>query len=128
MAANAKVIDASFALCFLLSEGNYAVDQTFIDYKKGSLALISTHLLSFEVLNALKTAVTRKKIDKKTALELAKNFVALKIEPVEVENEDCLKLAFSENLTFYDASYLCLSQKLKLPILSLDSHLGKFAS
>ena len=64
------VIDASYLLAFLLNENNYEVNKLMEKYQAKQINLISTFLFKFEVSNALKTAVLRKRINKLKAQKI----------------------------------------------------------
>ncbi|OGG18476.1 hypothetical protein A2721_01665 [Candidatus Gottesmanbacteria bacterium RIFCSPHIGHO2_01_FULL_47_48] len=129
MAVNVKtfVIDASAVLSFLLSEETPNIDQRFNEFLNSEIQLVSSALLPYEVLNSLKMSVIRKRISSPQALELAETFLDYHILTKQVNYKDCLKLALSENLTFYDASYLRVSKDLHHPLITLDPHLQKYA-
>jgi predicted nucleic acid-binding protein len=59
-------------------------------------------------------------------IDLAKDFLKvirfLNIENVDL-SEEVLSIANSENLTYYDAVFLFLSKKYKIPIVSDDNYL-----
>jgi len=74
------VVDASFVISFLLPDEDIEEVQRF--FREQSLSKIyfySTQLLSFEVLNTLKMAETRKRITKRKASSLVKQFFNLGI-------------------------------------------------
>jgi predicted nucleic acid-binding protein len=59
-------------------------------------------------------------------IDLAKDFLKvmrfLNIENVDL-NEEVMTIAINENLTYYDAVFLFLSKKYKIPIVSDDNDL-----
>ena len=84
---NKFVVDASFALAFLLPDErteemkqNFFASQIkniFQQFINGEISLIAPYLLTFEVLNSLKLAVIRKRISARTAL----NFITASPKP-----------------------------------------------
>lgn len=123
---DAFVVDASFILAFLLpDEKNEEVDKIFQGYKKGQIDLTSSQLLNFEVLNALRSGVLKRRIDKNMATRLAKEFLRLKIVEVEVDYIKTLKFSLKEAISYYDSTYLVLSKTSKLSLLTLDKELMK---
>lgn len=115
------VIDASFLLSFLVpSEKDSFVEEIFELYKLGKVDFVSTYLLPFEVLNGLRSNVLKSKIKKDKIRKLARSFLALDIEFLEVNKEKTLNLAIKEDLSVYDAGYLWLARELKIPLLTLD--------
>lgn len=114
------VIDASFVLSFLLNEGNKKVEKLFLEYINGKIDLISTTLLSYEVGNGLRSAVLRKRLSKEKSRELYKSFIDFALKSEEINYPDVLKMALLKNISFYDASYIYLADKLSLQFLTLD--------
>src|SRR3989344_4261608 len=115
------VIDASFVLAFMLpDESNAEVTETFIKYQREEISFISSVLLPFEVLNALKMSLNRKRIDEKLMSKLAEDFLDYSIRLSNVNYLEVLNIAVKYNISFYDGSYLCLSKSLGLELLTLD--------
>jgi predicted nucleic acid-binding protein len=115
------VVDASFILAFLLPDEHAPeVDQKFELYSKKLARFTSTYLLPFEVLNALKSAVLRKRIDIKLATKLASVFLAYKIRLIEIEPYKAFLIALKHNISVYDASYTHLAKVSNLPLLTQD--------
>jgi predicted nucleic acid-binding protein len=119
------VIDASYILAFLLNENNSPVDELIEDYKNGNIHLSSNGLLPFEVGNALKTAVIRKRLDKKQAQELYRLFLDLDIAIEPIDGNETLAIALSKKLSFYDAAYVYSAKHAGRPLLTLDRSLKK---
>lgn len=118
------VVDSSFVLSFLLpEESNNLASDIFSHYMEGSVQLISTVLLPFEVLNSLRTALIRRKISEGSALRFGELFLNLKITLVEVSEKDLLDLSLRRNLTVYDAAYLQLAIEKRWPLLTFDNRL-----
>jgi len=118
------VIDASYILAFLLKENNFEVNELMKKYKYRHINLISTTLLKFEVCNTLKTAVLRKRVNKKEAQKLLQAFLEFDISEEKVDYFQVFKLALLKKISFYDASYLYLAKNKNLNLLTLD-HLLK---
>lgn len=115
------VVDASFVLAYLLPEKeNKFIDDIFKKYIKSEISLISTLLFPFEVLNALRSAIIKRRIDGRTAKKLAKAFEQLEIRLQRIDFDKVFKIALEKNLTVYDASYIVLSLEKKIPLLTLD--------
>ena len=117
------VIDASYLLAFLLNENNFEVNELMKQYKDRQIHLISSTLLTFEVGNTVRTAVLRKKMSKSQAQNVLQTFLEFDIVEEKADYIQVLQLALSKNLTFYDASYLFLTRKYKIPLLTLDAKL-----
>ena len=127
MAANTKkqfVIDASYALAFLLpDEYNPQVDAIFNQYRADLIQLISSPLFLFEVINGLKTALQRKRINLAYCKNRIEEFLDYGIAIYPIDYMKTFLLADKHSLTFYDASYVFLAKQKKTQILSLDKKL-----
>ena len=120
------VVDASFVLAFLLSDEKAAkVDKVFINYQQGKVKLVSSTILGFEVLNALRAAVLTKRITQNLSLKLAQNFLDLHIDLQEPILKEIFLIAFKYGVSVYDAAYIHLSKNRHLPLLSLDKSIQK---
>lgn len=120
------VIDASIALSFLLpDERKTKTDLLFQSFTKKKIKILVPEIFYFEVLNALKSAVSRKRITSQLAQKLIKNFLKLALEKKEVNWLATFQIALKKDISFYDAAYLSLAKKEKIPLLSLDKLLLK---
>lgn len=130
MVANTKkyIVDASFVLSFLLPDERHEfIDQIFNQYKAGIIGLWSTLLLPFEVVNGLKLAVIRERINTKYAKERMKEFFDYGIHIIPVDFLAVFDLAQKHNLTVYDATYYYLAKQEKTQLLTKDEALQKLA-
>ena len=129
MAASKKyLVDASFILSFLLpDEDHTSTDQFFKEYKAGLIDFLSTPLLPFEVINGLKLAVVRKRINSKYARMRMKEFFNYNIKLSGINFFEVFDLSQKTKLTVYDACYLYLSRLKKLKLLTSDQALQKLA-
>lgn len=122
------IIDASFILSFLLpDEQHQDIDPFFEQYKAGAIEFISTPLLPYEVVNGLKIAVTRKRVDSRYAKSRMKEFFNYQIKLSGVDFFEVFELAKKHNLTVYDASYLHLSKDVKAQLLTRDDALQRLS-
>lgn len=120
------VVDASFLLSFLFpDENNSQVEKILDGVYSGKVKLIAPLLLPFEIFNGFWTAFIKGRVSENIIENLSEQFFNLNITFIEINYLEVLKLASSKELTFYDASYLYLSQAHNLPLLSLDKHLQK---
>ena len=78
------VIDSSFVLSYLFADKKrIEVDDVFIRYENGEINLIAPSLIQFEIANGLRSAVLRKRISSRHAIQLLRIFLQLDIETVE---------------------------------------------
>lgn len=111
-------------LAQLLPDENIdAVEEIFRGYEQGTVQLSSSPLLPFEVINGLKSAVLSKRIEQKLALALVEDFFTMKIGTEKLDFKEVLSLSLEKNCSVYDSSYLYLSKKHAVPLLTLDRKL-----
>jgi len=125
------VIDASATLpwCFA-DEATPATNLLLARLRSGDEAIVPAHW-PLEVANALLIAVRRKRI----SVEDAQQFLDdLEVLPIQVETADrkslrkrVFLLAKQSNLTAYDAAYLELAARERLPLATLDRELRETA-
>lgn len=122
------VVDASYVLAFLLPEKNSAsVDRILDAFRDGTMKLISSPLLPFEVLNGLRSALIQKRIPKDTSSVLMKNFLRLAIPLAPVHYDSLYALSLKNNITVYDASYLWIAESKDVPLLTFDKTLSRLS-
>ncbi len=120
------VVDSSFVLSYLFAdERRIEVDDVFTRYENGEINLIAPSLIPFEIANGLRSAVLRKRISSRHAVQLLRVFLQLGIETVEQSIEAVLAYAMKHNTSAYDAPYALLAKVHKLQLFTLDKHLLK---
>jgi predicted nucleic acid-binding protein len=120
------VIDSSIALAwFFEDEQTDAADAVMRQVAKAGAIVPS--LWRLEVANALQSAMRRKRID---AAFRDESLADLRSFPISVDSDtdlhawgSTLSLAERCRLTVYDAAYLELAQRLRLPLATLDQDL-----
>jgi predicted nucleic acid-binding protein len=124
------VIDSSIVLSWCLPDKGSSeadpIQQTVAEHG----ALVPGHW-PLEVANALLMAVRRQRIDAPFATAALRDLATL---PITLDAEtsarawhDTFRLAEAHRLTVYDAAYLKLAQRQKLPLATLDRELGAAA-
>ena len=120
------IVDASFVLSFLLPDENHKeTDLFFNQYKAGAIEFLSPLLLPFEVVNGLKMAVVRKRIDSSYAKKRMKEFFNYQIKLSGVDFFEVFEAAKRHNLTVYDACYFYLARLNKIQLLTQDEQLQR---
>ena len=107
------VVDASVVLKWQLDDEEYVPQSTALRndfYVLRAIKAIAPHLLIYEVVNGILTAIGRKRLDSDKALEAMDNLMELGLELREVQPERVLELALKHNLSAYDAAYLALAE------------------
>lgn len=89
------------------------------------MEILVLEIFYFEVFNGVKSAILRKRVDKKLAKKLLVNFLKFQIKKQEIDYLQVFELALRKNISFYDASYLALSRANKIPLVTLDRRLSK---
>jgi predicted nucleic acid-binding protein len=117
------VLDSSIALSWCLDEGGTDQIQQEV---AGSGAIAPAHW-PLEVANALLMAERRQRINAEFRNAALRDLATL---PISLDGEtsarawdETLKLAEAYRLTAYDAAYLELAQRLRLPLATLDAGL-----
>lgn len=117
MKTKAVVVDASYVLSWLLP-----------DESRPTLApsqRVAPELLKYEIINALRSNVTRERIDKSIAKKLLNELANWQIEYQKIDMVEALELALLYKISGYDASYLWLAKKLKCKLLTWDKKLAE---
>lgn len=121
------VLDASVTACWLLPDEEHATADNVKELLLTERAQVPS-LWWFEIRNLLLIAERRNRIDRDwTATSLA----LLAAAPIDLDDnaEDAalLDLARKHGLTCYDAAYLELALRRKLPLATLDAALAAAA-
>ena len=87
--------------------------------------LMSPEVISFEIGNALINLLKKRKITEERLLEAYKIYVSLPIRNIKVDIEKALKIACKYNTYAYDAYYLEVAHRLKLPLITFDEPMKK---
>lgn len=100
------------------------------EYISGHVGLSSLSLIVEEVASALWKAVRRDRIPEGDAVEAMRLLSDLKIELYELswsQTAEALSMACELSLTVYDASYVYLSHRLGVPLITVDNALYESA-
>jgi len=127
MARPAKIViaDASVFVKWFVDEKDTKIAlQLRKDYENGTVDIWSTHLMPFEVLNALRYSQDMGQDEiEKVGESLTRSQIAL--YPLLDGNlrEACIRLAFRYGLTVYDASYVALARSTDKILYTTDEKL-----
>ncbi len=123
------VLDASYALAMILPDENSPADEVMAIIVNGG-ALVPAHWPT-EIVNACVTAVRRGRFTKSEIMRALGDLTAL---DVEISPADTLErslavidLAIRHGLSVYDAAYLELAVRRKLPLATNDKQLADAA-
>jgi len=126
---NRIVVDASYCGAWVLQDENSTEAEELLKEAllDGGPVLLAPALWTFEMLNMLKSAVKRKRLTENDARAAVRLLSRIPIQLVSPKPADTrlrmLELALRHDLTAYDASYLELALRLKIPLRSGDKKL-----
>jgi predicted nucleic acid-binding protein len=124
------VLDSSITLGFLLEDEKSASIESLFEMVAVQGAVVPT-LWYLEVANSLNVALRRKRISEEfrdaALIDLSVFDIVADSETHLHAWKSTLQLASIMGLTVYDAAYLELAQRLRLPLATLDQALAKAA-
>ena len=115
------LLDASALLAVILNEPN---KNKVIKLTKNS-TLLSPEVISFEIGNALISLYKRKKITEEKLLEAYKTYISIPIRNIKIDIQKALKIACRYKIYAYDAYYLEIAYRMKLPLITFDELMKK---
>ena len=121
------VMDASALMAALLpGEAASAAARKILDrFAGGTLNLIAPTLLPYEVANSLLMAERKKDrgVSKEAIDAIMESLGQLEIPLIQVPMGDTLSTARHYNCWAYDATYLALAEREKIPLIAADKRL-----
>jgi predicted nucleic acid-binding protein len=125
------VADASATLPWCFEDEATPETEALLErLRAGEPAVVPAHW-STEVMNGLMMAVRRSRIDLEQVARFARDVAALpiRIEPPHAPAawEAVIRVASRHQLTVYDAAYLELAERTRLPLATLDGDLRRAA-
>ncbi len=119
------VVDSSVYISYLLPDESFpdSLKQIFRKFTLHKADFVAPTILKYEIGNALRSSVRQKRIKETEAIEIYETFIKFPIHYSTPNYQDILRLSLERNLSFYDASYLCLAQEKKAKLLTLDKKL-----
>jgi predicted nucleic acid-binding protein len=125
------VLDASMTLSWAFEDESTPFTVAVLKFLETAHAVMPA-LWPFEVVNVLSAAERRGRI---SATDLAEFLEQLRLLPVEIEHrpatwlaQQILPLARNYHISAYDAAYLELAIRERLPLATLDDDLRRAAS
>jgi predicted nucleic acid-binding protein len=125
------VADASATLPWCFEDESTPATEALLErLRGGEPAVVPAHWPT-EVMNGLIMAVRRSRIDLERVARFARDLAALpiRIEPpyAPAAWDSVIQVATSYQLTVYDAAYLELAERTRLPLATFDGGLPKAA-
>ena len=117
-------MDASAVMAVILNEPNKGKVINLTE----NATLLSPDVISFEIGNALINLLKKQKLTEDELIEAYKNFISIPIRSIKVDIEKALKIACKFNIYAYDAYYLEVAYRLKIPLITFDISMSKIAS
>jgi predicted nucleic acid-binding protein len=119
------LLDASAIIAVMTDEPE---GEKVVEYTHDAV-IISPSMMYCEIANALTRMMRRKIItSKKQMVEFMKNFKLIPIKTVEPNIDGALEIAWDYKIYAYDAFYLEIAKRLKLPLLTFDNNMRKIGS
>ena len=124
----ALVIDSSVAASWCFPDERTGYTNSVLQVISTPLGAVAPRLWAYEVRNSVLMGVRRKRITPADALEFLAALEALPIRLADpVSYGSVFSLASRYGLTVYDAAYLDLAIRERVPLASLDKALCKAA-
>ncbi len=128
MGIPALVLDTSAAMAlFLQEEEGYQIEETLKNLLNSNGQIFVPALFWYEVGNTLLSALNRKRITieelRGMEIDLAELPIITDPLPDSAIRIRTREIAVSKKLTFYDAAYVELAQRLQLPLKSFDKRI-----
>jgi predicted nucleic acid-binding protein len=118
-----KVADASALAAILFGEP--AAETVAAEI--GEAQLVAPALLAFELANVCLIKCRRHPEQREKLLAAYTLRARFGVREIAVDHAGALELAETAGLTAYDASYLWLARRLKIPLVTLDKALNRAA-
>jgi len=115
------ILDASAIMAIILNEPNR---DKVINLTENA-TLLSPEAISFEIGNALLNLFKMRKITEEDVLGAYRNYTSIPIRSIKVDIEKALRIACKYNIYAYDAYYLEIASRLKLPLITFDGAMKK---
>jgi predicted nucleic acid-binding protein len=115
------LLDASAIMAFVLNEPNR---DTVINLTKNTV-LVSPEMISYEIGNGFVSLLKRHKLKENEVIEAFNDFSKIPLRMVKVDFAKALKIACKYKIYAYDAYYLEVALRLKLPLITFDITMRK---
>lgn len=122
------VIDSSIAAAWCFPDEQTFHTQAVLQAVASSAEVLAPRLWAYEIRNSVLMGLRRKRISPKHAQDFLDTLDALPIRLTDPPSYDAVfQLAERHGLTVYDAAYLELAVRERLPLASLDDALNRAA-
>ena len=117
------LVDASAIMAVILNEPN----RDKVIQLTENAVLLTPEVISFEIGNALINLYKRHKITEGELVEAYRVYTTLPMRIIKVDIERSLKIACRYQIYAYDAYYLEIAYRYKIPLVTFDSLMRRVA-
>ena len=117
------LLDASAIMAIILNESNR---DKVIKITENAL-LLSPEIISFEIGNALINLNRKQKISEEELLGAYKKYTSIPLRIMRINIEKSLRIAYKFHIYAYDAYYLEIASRLRLPLITFDEQMKRVA-
>ena len=118
------IVDASVATRFILTEDYGENAQKLLgNFMRGEVELTAPTIISYEVGNALRTAIARNIIEADEAQDAFRRFLGLRLGGKDVADDELLRAlewSSKKGVSLNDGVYIWFSIKLGYPLITAD--------
>jgi predicted nucleic acid-binding protein len=113
---NRILLDASAIISAILDEpeGNIVSELTC------DKVIASPNIIQMEFANALTRMMRKRTIERSEMLKAMESFELLPLQFIEVNYKNVIEIAWKYKIYAYDACYLDVAERLKLPLITFD--------
>jgi predicted nucleic acid-binding protein len=115
------ILDASAIMAVILNEPN----RNKVISLTEDATLLSPEVIPFEIGNALISLFKKHKISEEKLIEAYRNYALIPLRNIKVDIEKALKIACKYKIYAYDAYYLEIAYRLKVPLITFDMNMKK---
>ncbi|GHU39451.1 twitching motility protein PilT [Spirochaetia bacterium] len=113
------LLDASSIMTIILNEPN----RNIVVNLTKEATLLSPEMISFEIGNALVSLFKRHKLNKTEVLKAYEDFTKIPTRTLKPDMGKALKISCEYNIYAYDAYYLEMAYRLKIPLITFDRNM-----
>ncbi len=127
--SEAMVVDASVAAKWHLGDEDHGSEALSVldQFNAGELVLFAPEQIRYEIASTLASATrgSNPRVDRVIAERALARFLSLNLETERSDDLilDAFTLVHEHNIALYDALYLALSQRLRIPLITAENRL-----
>ena len=121
------ILDASMAAAWCFPDERTDLTQRLLNDLAGPETAAAPRMWAYEIRNVILRGVRQERLGHKDAAAFLESLTALRIRLLDPPYETVFQVAVRFNLSFYDAAYLELAVRERLPLATLDKQLRRAA-